>query len=85
MDNAKIDLIESKFDANTIYSIDGQWEFYWDTLLTPSQISETKLKPKLVTTPATWGEYEIDGEKLSQKGKATYHIQLRVPANNYYS
>lgn len=85
IEKSKIDLIDSKFDSETVYSLKGQWEFYWDTLLSPSQIEETKLKPILVNTPATWADYEINGKALPQIGKATYHIQLKVPANKFYS
>ncbi|MBN2891689.1 MAG: SpoIIE family protein phosphatase [Bacteroidales bacterium] len=80
MDSSKLDFFDSKLDDEMVYDLKGTWEFYWDTLLNPSQIQTTNLEPELVNIPNTWAEYNH-----SQNGKATYHIQLNVPPDNFYA
>ena len=84
-EQSNIDLVDSTFNSKIIYSLNGNWEFYWDTLLTPSQIKTTELTPLLVSTPATWGDYSIDNKKLSQSGKATYHLKVKILPEKFYS
>ncbi len=48
--------------------------------MTPKQLAECEIAPRLVEIPSTWGELGV-----SQKGVATYRIHLKVPANRYYT
>ncbi len=73
------------FDDFNVYSVEGTWDFYWDTLLTPQQISEHVLEPKKVEIPSLWTKYEINGKHLPSQGYATYHTQIIAPANKFYS
>lgn len=75
-----IDLSEEQFDDNTIYHLDGKWEFYWDTLLTPQALENCDISPQLVTLPSTW-----TGLGANSTGVATYRIKLKVPPNKYYA
>ncbi len=77
---ANVDLSKNTFDENTIYKLSGQWEFYWDTLLTPAQLERTLIEPELVEMPGTWSSYG-----RPSKGVATYRILLKLEPNNYYS
>ncbi len=79
-ETANIDLSDEDFAYNSIYTLAGKWEFYWDTLLTPSQIDNCNIKPQLVEVPGAWIDY---GKNCN--GSATYRIKLKVKPNKYYA
>lgn len=60
-----------------IIELNGEWDFYWDTLLSPQQLKFTELQPSKITVPSSWTEsgYPADG-------KATYRLLIDVPAND---
>ncbi len=78
--NSTIDLSNRTFDNKSVYELQGKWEFYWDTLLTPNQINTTTLSPELVEIPATWASYG-----KGHKGVATYHARLKLKPNRFYT
>lgn len=41
--NGKVTLISEDFKQNDLVSLDGDWEFYWDQLLTPADFTRDKL------------------------------------------
>lgn len=76
-----LDLTEWEFDALKAVELDGQWEFYWNRLL--SHIDLQRETPDLlVKVPAAWNQYSIAGERLSGQGHATYRLRVKtgVPA-----
>lgn len=77
---SEIDLFDTNFDDETVFALQNSWNFYWDTLLTPIEIQTTNLKPELVKVPNTWNDYGYPN-----KGKATYNIKIKVPANRFYA
>jgi serine phosphatase RsbU (regulator of sigma subunit) len=79
------DFTKVSFDNNSIYNLQGQWAFYWDTLLTPTQIRTTHIKKHMVEVPNLWTRYKINGHYLPSFGKATYQIKLIVPHKNFFS
>lgn len=50
----------------------GEWEFYWNEFLDPSQKS-SNLK---YVFPRPWNQMEADGKPLSRKGFATYRLNV---------
>lgn len=83
--NDLFDLSEKKFDDFRVYSLKGDWDFYWDTLLTPEQIQNTTIEPLKIQVPSKWTELELKGENLPSKGYATYHTKIVVHPNSFYS
>ncbi len=57
-----------------VVELNGEWDFYWDTLLSPQQLAVTTLEPTKITVPSSWTEsgYPADG-------KATYRLRIDVP------
>ena len=64
-----------------VFGLYGEWEFYWNQLLTPDQLSQHKNDKLFVPVPDTWTNYEIEGKSLPKFGYATYHIRVRLPKN----
>ncbi|MBN2662334.1 MAG: SpoIIE family protein phosphatase [Bacteroidales bacterium] len=79
------DLSQKEFNDFNVYNIKGNWDFYWDTLLTPQQIKNTNLIPLTVEIPNQWTNYKINGKNLPPQGYATYHTKIIAPANEFYS
>ncbi|HEY7884937.1 MAG TPA: hypothetical protein VIC08_08340, partial [Cellvibrionaceae bacterium] len=56
-------------DQNMPISLQGNWRFYWQQLLTPQDLTD---QYHLITVPSRWRDVNIDGISLSAPGFATY-------------
>lgn len=69
-------------------SLDGEWEFYWQQLLTPGDFSEKRNGPILprltgkIEVPSSWQGYLFNDQKLGGSGFATYRLQILLPNND---
>ena len=59
---------------NDVVSLDGQWEFFWNQLLSPSEV-ETGDLTDYIQIPSSWNKQMRD-EKHSGYGYATYRLQF---------
>src|SRR5690554_2975186 len=57
----------------------GDWEFYWQQLLSPEDLDRIDVKPDYIPVPKAWGEYVISGRSLPSHGYATYRLEMKVP------
>ncbi len=65
----------SIFSDKAVYVTDG-WEFYWNKLIITEKLKE--FEPDLIVDlPSAWTTYQINGERLSSGGYATYRKVLR--------
>jgi len=83
VDNGKVDLKTGDFNQNESVALDGQWEFYWDRLLTPEDfILEDSLNlDSFMRVPGSWND-GISGAKVyADHGVATYRLKLKYPSN----
>jgi len=78
------DFSNEKFGTDTIYNLSGKWEFYWDTLLIPSQLANYNGNKTLVDVPSLWTNYKIDNKNLPSFGFATYHAVIIIPEDRFY-
>ena len=58
--------------------LNGQWEFYWDQLLSPDDLKSGAPHADLLYVPSSWS---YDG-KYSNLGKCTYRVKVRLPEGN---
>jgi signal transduction histidine kinase/AmiR/NasT family two-component response regulator len=75
-----LDLRAWDFEKDGIISLDGEWEFYWNRLLTYDDFRDgTKnIQPDAyVSVPDVWNSYRIVGENLSGEGCATYRLKIK--------
>ncbi len=72
--NGVLDL--TGWNGEKVIEIAGEWEFYWDSLLSGREIGEGSHSPMFMDAPGYWNNYKIDGAALSGKGKATYRIRV---------
>ncbi|MBX3252559.1 MAG: response regulator [Chitinophagaceae bacterium] len=60
------------------FSLKGKWEFYWQQLLAPNDIS--LYTPSYISFPSLWNDIELNGKSLPSKGYATYKFRLILPS-----
>ena len=59
-------------------TLSGQWEFYWDQLLSPDDLKRGLPSGDLLDVPSSWSH----NGKYSNLGKGTYRVKIRLPAGN---
>jgi hypothetical protein len=85
--NGILNLHLTNFEKTKPIKIYGEVQFYWNELLTPSQLNDslTDIKAQLVTLPKSWTSYTVDGKKLPALGFATYRFWVVVNSSNSQS
>lgn len=74
--NGKIDLRNWDFKTDGNIRLKGEWEFYWNKLLTSGNFKDS-LKPDIyLEVPKPWTNTEINGQFLSGTGYATYRLVI---------
>lgn len=81
-----LDLRGTVLNKDVVVSLNGEWEFYWEKLLTPENYQDEKKENPviLMNVPSYWCNYEIDGESLPGMGYATYGLMIILPPD-YHS
>jgi signal transduction histidine kinase len=76
-----LDLKKWTFAGNGPLALNGQWEFYWQMLLTPGDFSNPKLSrlPSYINLPRSWNGYKLNGQALPGPGYATFRLQIILP------
>lgn len=87
--NGIMDLEQWDIKNNKILQLNGEWEFYWDQLLTPEDFKkEGQERPSLtgyMKVPSQWNGKNLNGISLPVYGSATYRLVLRnMPSNQVY-
>lgn len=72
-----LDLTNWNNVQNDIILLDGQWDFYWDQLLSYQQVQQIKPDGS-VLVPETWDQYRIGNKTLSGQGIATYRLKIKT-------
>jgi len=91
--NGVLDLRKYDFQAGGILKLNGDWEFYWSALLSPSDLESGLGTMSGYISPRFWNGYPVDGRPLSGSGYATYvlrilmdpdgnRLSLRIPAQS---
>jgi len=76
-----LDLRNWNWTADGISDLNGQWEFYWKSLYTPSSFDSAKIEPSVYSNvPGFWNSL-IPGIGLFDPGfgYATYRLKILCP------
>jgi hypothetical protein len=81
---AVIDLKDWNTSERPVLTLDNEWEFYWNKLLTPKDFKkDTSPRPDLLIKPCSWNDIKLNEKNIGGKGFATYRITLRnLPRTN---
>lgn len=83
-----LDLKNWNFKNQEIVKLDGQWQIYYNQLLTPEDFKKESdlTKTGVINIPGNFSTYEYPGKQLDDKGYATYHLKvLTNNAENLYA
>ncbi|MCT4686313.1 sensor histidine kinase [Vallitalea sp.] len=78
--NGLLDLTDWDFEKDGTVQLNGEWEFYWNQLLTHEDFKENE--PKIhfngyQQVPNTWDEYNISGKHPKGTGYGTYRLKVK--------
>ena len=76
--NGTMDIRNWDFKANGIIKLNGEWDFYWDTLVNPDKFEGNNIPEPVKTAivPSSWTSKK--GGKHITKGIATYRLKLET-------
>jgi signal transduction histidine kinase len=62
-------------------TLSGEWEFYWEQLLSPESFQEQNqpLNPGFIQVPSQWGGLAWRDKPLTNQGYGTYRLQIELP------
>ncbi len=84
--NGVLDLSGINFEKTDFINLDGDWQFYWQTLLTPKDFSSAPLPRQTgyIPVPQSWTRHnQAPGKRFDSCGYATYRLQLILPATDH--
>jgi HPt (histidine-containing phosphotransfer) domain-containing protein len=71
------DLSVVDWHEEPIVSLSGEWQFYWNQLLTPDELAAGQGKlTTYLSLEQQWHKTEIPGVELHRWGSATYHLRV---------
>lgn len=81
--NGTANLSNMKFDRNNIIELKGDWEFYWNKLLTSEDFAgEDKVQMNsFKKVPGNWNEQGKNTKSYPHNGVGTYRLKLKYPKN----
>lgn len=74
MPNGTLDL--SQWDEDSILSLSGNWDFYWNQFLDKNDLSKDPTPDLEVKFPSIWNGLIVDGKHLGGMGYATYRLHI---------
>jgi two-component system LytT family sensor kinase len=60
--------------------LDGEWEFYWNSLKSPGDFADARAPEEnriYMKVPGYWNGKDVEGKRLSGDGYATYRLTVR--------
>lgn len=74
-----LDLSGTTFDRNAYFNLNGEWEFYWEKLLSPDKFGNQCGSGIIVTVPSYWNSYVSVNPGSSGSGYGTYALKIILP------
>ncbi len=72
-----LDLRDWDFSNSGNITLSGDWEFYWQELLTPQDFISKNIKTEyFFPVPGYWNDRQLDTIKLSGQSYATYRLKI---------
>ena len=81
----EVDLSKTNFASDGVIDLNGEWEFYWDQLLEPTDFRHHKEKNiQYLHVPGNWLR-DQEGNTYDEKGYATYRVMIHnIPKAKYF-
>jgi len=72
-----LDLSNWNPTRNGLINLSGEWEFYWQKLLSYNDLNSNPKPDLLAEVPKVWNSYKINGKSLPGFGYATYRLNIK--------
>lgn len=81
-----LDLRTWDFIRDGVVPLRGEWEFFWENLVSPDAFSlqSTPQRSGYFSLPSLWNGYRINGKPLSGRGYATYRMRVLLNSSVRY-
>ncbi|HRP69138.1 MAG TPA: hypothetical protein PLY93_06370, partial [Turneriella sp.] len=73
-----LDLRSATIDNSFRINLDGDWEFYWQQLLTPNTFQKPH-EQQFIHVPSHWSAVTLDKKNLTGMGFGTYRLNILLP------
>jgi len=85
VENGFVDLTKYNFSSNKNIKLDGEWDFYWKELLQPKDFDTISVDRKSnILIPGSWNNKYCNIDSISDRGYATYRLQIKIKNGQYY-
>ncbi|MFW5710753.1 MAG: adenylate/guanylate cyclase domain-containing protein [Spirochaetota bacterium] len=74
-----LDLRTYSFEQQGPVKLDGQWEFFWNQLISPTAEAQGSTAPFLMPLPGMWSDSSLSTSKISEYGYGTYCLEVLLP------
>jgi class 3 adenylate cyclase len=84
--NGSLDLSGWDFERDGPVTLDGEWAFYWERLLTPADFAgpTPPQSDGLFSLPRYWNNLTVQGQTLDGEGFATFRLMVKLPSAGTY-
>lgn len=79
VEKGKLNLENWDFEQNPILSLDGEWEFYPNQLITAKNKLNQETKPVYIQVPSFWNFTQVNNQSFGGFGYGTYYLQVNLP------
>lgn len=79
VENGEIDLSNWEFTKKGSLKLNGEWEFYWNKLLEPSDFINSNQQKEYIHVPNLWTKFKYENKPVGSYGYATYRIKIILP------
>ncbi len=77
--NGVLDLTHWEFEKDGRVKLEGEWEFYWQRLLTPADFAQPQpQKAEFFPVPGDWNSYVWNNQTLPSEGYATFRLRIKL-------
>lgn len=76
-----LDVTQWDFSKHENVPLNGEWEFYWNQLLEPKDISDT-LENSYISLPGVWNDHKLKDTSIQGKGYATFRLTIKTRFKN---
>jgi len=85
-EHSNFNFTQSDFDSHNILKLHGKVDFFYDTLLTPTDFKNNTapLPSGLITIPGKWNNFKVRNKTINGHGKGTYRFSIIVPKKGWY-
>lgn len=67
-----------EYETDKLFNLSGEWEFYWDQLLSPEDLKQEPELTGYLNMPANWNTFILNGTALPRHGYATFALNIKV-------